>query len=403
MKLLYLINHYPKVSHTFIRREILAFEEQGVEVQRLAMRSDDPVGMSEIDKFEHAKTHYVLQQSKLVLLLGFLATIVKQPKTLWKALKVLFKMNRASKQNILLHLIYLLESTNVAKVCRAKKVNHIHAHFGTNPTEVAMYTSILTNTPYSFTVHGPEEFDKPLTLNLNEKIKHAHSVMAITNYCRSQLFRWADYRDWKKIKIVRCGLEQAFFTFPEEIKSVTTQKSFLCIGRLCEQKGQLLLIEAFKDYLAEGYDATLTLAGDGEMREIIEQYVQEYNIVDKVNITGWVDSIQIKALLNESDAMLLPSFAEGLPVAIMEAMATGVPIISTSIAGIPELVKHKETGFLITPGSIEDLTSSLVEFSNLKNDEIQKIKQRAFEAVSAEHSVNVEVQKIASIVSNKPW
>lgn len=211
MKILYLINQYPKVSHTFIRREIMSLEEQGISVQRVAMRSDNPSEMSAIDKTEHSKTHYVLKQSKIDLVKHLVDAFLGQPKQFLKALKVMFKMYRASTQNILIHLIYLVESANVAAVCKKEKVDHIHAHFGTNPAEVAMYTSILSGVPYSFTVHGPEEFDKPLTLNLNQKIKYAHRVIAITNYCKSQLFRWADYQDWHKVKIVHCALEDDFF------------------------------------------------------------------------------------------------------------------------------------------------------------------------------------------------
>ena len=188
MKILYLINQYPKVSHTFIRREILSHEENGIEVLRVAMRSDDPNDMSKVDFTEYEKTHYVLKQPKFELLKHVFSAIRENPKSFLKALKVLFKMHSASKQSLLIHLIYLVESCNVAKVCKESDVDHIHAHFGTNPAEVAMYTSIISGVPYSFTVHGPEEFDKPLTLNLNQKIKYASRVIAITNYCKSLIF-----------------------------------------------------------------------------------------------------------------------------------------------------------------------------------------------------------------------
>jgi glycosyltransferase involved in cell wall biosynthesis len=399
MKILYLVNQYPKVSHTFIRREILSLEEQGVDVIRVAMRSDDPIGMSEVDKSEFSKTHYVLQQGKVDLVKHVLKAFLSNPQRFSNALKVMLRMYLASKQSLLIHLIYLVESCNVAAVCGSKKVDHIHAHFGTNPAEVAMYTSIITGVPYSFTVHGPEEFDKPLTLNLNQKIKHASKVIAITHYCKSQLFRWADYKDWHKVKIIHCGLESDFFDRDSLTKiRASDTLQFLCIGRLCEQKGQLLLLQAFNNFIKSGNDAYLTLAGDGEMRSDVEQFITANKLHNHVKITGWVDSNQIKQMLSKSDAMLLPSFAEGLPVAIMEAMATGVPVISTSIAGIPELLKHNQTGFLVCPGSVEALETALNAFINMNNDSLNNIKIAAFEAVAKEHNVTTEAAKLAKCV-----
>jgi glycosyltransferase involved in cell wall biosynthesis len=400
MKILYLVNQYPKVSHTFIRREILSLEEQGVDVIRVAMRSDDPMGMSEVDKSEFSKTHYVLQQRKIDLVKHVLNAVLSNPQRFLKALKVMFRMYLASKQSLLIHLIYLVESCNVAEVCGTKKVDHIHAHFGTNPAEVAMYTSIITGVPYSFTVHGPEEFDKPLTLNLNQKIKYASKVIAITNYCKSQLFRWADYKDWHKVKIIHCGLESDFFNRASLTKIRANDTfQFLCIGRLCEQKGQLLLLQAFNNFIKSGNNAYLTLAGDGEMRGDVEQFITTNHLQNHVKITGWVDSNQIKHMLSKSDAMLLPSFAEGLPVAIMEAMATGVPVISTSIAGIPELLKHNETGFLVCPGSSEALETALNAFVDMNNETLNQIKIAAFEAVTKDHNVTTEAAKLAKCVA----
>lgn len=402
MNILYLINHYPKVSHTFIRREIQALETLGNTVHRVAMRHDDADSMSDIDKPELTKTHYVLKQSKVKLLFGFVLIMLSSPKRFLSAFSVLLKMNKASKENFLKHIIYLVESVNVADFVKVNKVEHIHAHFGTNPAEVAMYTSLLTNVPYSFTVHGPEEFDKPLTLNLHEKIKHAKSVVAITSYCRSQLFRWSRFEDWNKIKIVHCGLEKGFFDETSATKTSANQMlQFLCIGRICEQKGQLLLLKAFNRFVQDGINAKLVLAGDGDMRAEVERFIKECKIEDKVEITGWVDSAKIKALLETSHAMVLPSFAEGLPVAIMEAMASNVPIISTSIAGIPELIKHRKTGLLITPGSVTEIQKALNEFASLSEDELKKMKSQSFDAVYAEHLIDTEATKLANIFASE--
>lgn len=400
MKILYLINQYPKVSHTFIRREIQALEALGVDVDRAAMRSDNFEGMSDVDKSEFKKTHYVLKVSPWLLIKQFLSEAFANTPKFWMIIKVMIKMYKQSNQGLVKHLIYIVESCNVANYCKENNITHIHAHFGTNPAEVAMYTGLLTDIPYSFTVHGPEEFDKPITLNLHEKIKHAHSVFAITYFCKSQLSRWARYEDWDKIKIVHCGLEPSFFDNTHVVKDKRGKLlKFLCIGRLCEQKGQLLLLRAFNQFVKQGNTAHMTFAGDGEMRDAVEAYITQHQLSDHVTITGWIDSNEIKSLLDASDAMVLPSFAEGLPVAIMEAMAVGVAVISTSIAGIPELIVDKKTGLLIVAGSQKALEDALLAFSELNSDELICMKQEAYNAVSAQHNVNIEAKKIMQIVS----
>ena len=137
------------------------------------------------------------------------------------------------------------------------------------------------------------------------------------------------------------------------------------------------------------------------MRVEIESFIKQHNLQSNVTITGWIDSIEIKDLLSKSDAMLLPSFAEGLPVAIMEAMATGVPVISTAIAGIPELVEDKITGFLVCPGSVKSLEDALEAFTKLSQNELDAIRKRAFEAVKKEHNVTTEAEKLAVLVGAK--
>lgn len=209
------------------------------------------------------------------------------------------------------------------------------------------------------------------------------------------LFRWAKYDDWHKIQIVHCGLEESFFNLPQAPTKQTDKPiQFLCIGRLCEQKGQLLLLQAFKNCLHKGLHAQLTFAGDGEMRDIVESYIKKHKLEPSVTISGWVDSDTIKSLLNKSHAMVLPSFAEGLPVAIMEAMATGVPVISTGIAGIPELIIDGSTGLLVNPGSVAQLENVIMQFAELSPEQLTKMKEAAFNAVKLAHHIDTEVSQL---------
>lgn len=395
MKITYFINQYPQVSHTFIRREILALEEQGFNIQRIALRGWNADIADETDKDEKAKTQYILVSGLLALLPYVFRQLLITPLLFVKALITALRMSRMSERNLIYHIIYLFEACKVASLCRGFNSQHIHAHFGTNSTEVALLAHLLSDIPYSFTVHGPEEFDKPLGVHLKEKVENAKFVVAISSYGRAQLYRWAEYKDWHKIKIVHCGLDGSFLQGELDQPPVNKIRQLLCIGRLCEQKGQLLLLKSLKKVLADGENVTLILAGDGEMRHAIETFINKNNLQNHVQITGWISSKQVKQLLMNSDAMILPSFAEGLPVAIMEAMAIGTPVLTTYIAGIPELIINDKNGILFPAGDIDATKKAIVDFLSKSKGELELMRQQAYQSVEQHHNIDTEAAKLA--------
>lgn len=398
MRITYFINQYPHVSHTFIRREILELEKQGFEIQRIALRGWDSSIVDETDKNERERTNYILYGGLKSLLPSFTKFIFRKPKNMWTAIKMVFRMTRMSERNILYHFIYLMEACRLANETLENGSEHVHAHFGTNSTEVVLLANLLTNIPYSFTVHGPEEFDKPLSLHLREKIRHSKFVCAISSFGRSQLFRWADYNDWNKVKIVRCGLDNSFLQGQPVVSESKNVKQLLCIGRLCEQKGQLLLLQSLKEVLDCGHQVKLILAGDGDMRPEIERFVSKHGLQNNVEITGWISSIQVKQYLVQSDAMILPSFAEGLPVAIMEAMSVGRPVITTYIAGIPELITNKENGFLFAAGDITAIKNAIINFLRMSDKEHHEMVSLAYKSVDENHNIVSEAKKLGSLI-----
>jgi colanic acid/amylovoran biosynthesis glycosyltransferase len=359
MHVAYLINQYPKVSHSFIRREILALEASGVTVARFAMRGWDAEVVDEADRQERERTRYLLQGGAWPLLKACLGALLHSPSRWWAALRLAWAMTRQSDRPAPIHLIYFLEACRLRQLLAATDVSHVHAHFGTNATEIAMLCHQLGGPRYSFTVHGPEEFDKPQALQLGTKAKHAARVMAISSYGRSQLFRWLDLADWPKVDVVRCGLAAADFVPPANSPAPQPGR-LVCIGRLCEQKGQLLLLQAAALVKARGLPFQLVLAGDGEMRGLIEQRIAAEGLGDVVQITGWIDAARVAQELQRACAMVLPSFAEGLPVVIMEALAQARPVISTYVAGIPELVRDGQEGWLVPAGDVQALASAML-------------------------------------------
>ena len=390
----YLINQYPKVSHSFIRREILALEGLGIEVQRWASRGWDAECPEATDQTEQFRARYLMIAGGKALAIALLRVGFDRPCVLFQALKLAWKCSRGSDRPWPVHLAYLAQACVALKWAREGRVTHVHAHFGTNPAEVAMLLTALGGPPFSFTVHGPEEFDKPQPLHLQRKIQHSAFVVAISSYGRSQVYRWAALSDWPKVKVVHCGLDAQFIG--RVLQPVTPLPRLVCVGRLCEQKGQLLLIQAVQLLLKQGVACELVLAGDGEMRAEIEELIREVGVTERVRITGWISGEQVVHELQAARALVLPSFAEGLPVVIMEAMALGRPVISTFVAGIPELVRPGENGWLVPAGDIEALAGAMRACLEAAPDRLNAMGAAGRELVLLRHRADVEAAKLAA-------
>ncbi|HEX4879174.1 MAG TPA: glycosyltransferase family 4 protein [Limnobacter sp.] len=391
----YLINQYPKVSHTFIRREILALESLGVKIVRLSVRGWDNPLPDPVDEDERGKTRYLLRQGLPGLLGAALKTFVTRPGAFCRALCAALHMGRRADRAWPYHVIYFLEACKALWILKADGVEHVHAHFGANSAEVAMLIRLLGGPSYSFTVHGPEEFDKPEFIHLSSKIRHSAFVVAITSYCRSQLFRWLPHAQWHKVKEVHCGIDPDFYS--DLPAGFPTRPRLVCVGRLCEQKGQLILMQAAAMLRDQGMAFELALAGDGEMRDAIEAHIATLGLQGHVRITGWISSAQVREELLEAQALVLPSFAEGLPVVVMEAMALQRPVISTYIAGIPELVEHGKSGWLCPAGDVAALARNMAACLKSPVEVLRTMGQHAQVAALRQHDSIQEARKLAKL------
>ena len=349
MRVAYFTNQYPAVSHTFIRREIRALEALNVTVIRYALRSAENLVDVE-DRAEEKQTRHVLKAGIGEILRCLFAAVLSRPVVLLRTLWLAIKIGRRSDRGILRHLAYVIEAVVLADWCRSDQTQHIHAHFGTNSAAIAMLASKLSEIPYSFTAHGSEEFEKAPLLSLDVKLHNAAFAVCVSSYGRSQLMRWSLPDQWKKIALVHCGVDAPFLDV-EPTKPSSAQR-FVCVGRLCEHKAQLVLVSAARRLRDTGAKFEIVLVGDGPMRPLIEEAIQENGLSNQISITGWVSGERVKTEITAARALVLPSFSENMPVVIMEAMALGRPVISTYIAGIPELVQHHENGWLV-PASDE--------------------------------------------------
>lgn len=357
MKIAYLTTQYPAVSHSFIRREIRAVERPGTEVLRFSIRAAPADLPDPADREEEARTTVVLGQGARRLITAFAGAMFRHPLRTMRALGCAWRMSRRGGRGLVHHGAYLLEAAWLARRLRAQGARHLHVHFGTNPAAVARLCRLLGGPPYSFTVHGPDEFDNPVGLDLHGKIRDASLCVGISSFGRSQLMRWSDYRDWGKIAVVRCGVDDAFRGDRSDRPPPDVPR-LCCVARLSAQKGLPLLLDAAASLRRENVDFRLVLVGDGEMRAEIEARIAALNLEQNVVITGWASATDVREHLLAARAMVLPSFAEGLPVVIMEALALGRPVIASAIAGTPELV-DASCGWLVPAGDSEALARAM--------------------------------------------
>lgn len=396
MNVAYLVNQYPQSSQSFIRREITALEGLGVTVCRFTLRAWDTVPVDAADQDERRKTRVVLGVGAVGLLLAVLRSLLTRPAAFGRALWLTLKVGRRSDRGLLVNLVYLAEACVLLPWLAEGGAEHVHAHFGTNSTTVAMLARELGGPPYSFTPHGPEEYDRPEAIGLGEKVCRARFVVAISDFARGQLYRWCRHDDWAKIHVVRCGVDELFLTGPPP-PPPDGQRRLVCVARLGEQKGQLLLVEAAARLVADGEDFELVLVGDGPMRAQLESEIARHNLSDRIRITGWMSNPEVRRQVVLSRAMVLPSFAEGLPVVLMESLALHRPVVSTYVAGIPELVEDGVSGWLVPAGSVDALADAMRRVLRCPADRLAEMGAAGAARVAERHNAVREARHLADL------
>ena len=355
----YFNSMYPKVSHTFIRREIHALEELGYRVSRFSVRTSGEDFVDPADHAEVARTRVLLDKGPAALIPPMLRAASTRPAAFARALALAAELAPKADKGVAHHVAYLGQACLLREWLEEVGAEHLHVHMGENPATVALLCRALGGPTWSLTVHGPPEFEKPGQIGLRQKIASAERVFGVSHYGRAMLTRNARPEDWHKIHVLRCGLDEVFIDAPE--RPIPAAMRLVSVGRLCEQKAPHILIEAAARLVKSGLPLELVLVGDGELRPMVEQQIAEHGIQRNVTITGWASAAQVREEIERSRALVLPSFAEGLPVVLMEALALRRPVVSTYIAGIPELVKPGRSGWLVPAGSVEHLEEAMRE------------------------------------------
>lgn len=403
MKLAYLINTYPQPSHSFIRREVQALERMDWQIVRFAMRSERARLSDPADIAEDGRTEHILEKGFLAIARKALPFAFRRPRPAFRSLKLALACGANGGRGVsgtggrLRHLIYWLEAAYLAARCHDLRLPHIHAHFGTNSATVAMLAAEIGGLTFSMTVHGPEEFDASRALSLGEKIARSAFTVAISSFGRSQLCRWVDIAHWDRLHVVHCGIEPWRFPEPTPVPAGPTR--LVAIGRLAEQKGFPLLIEAVALAAADLPDLQVTIIGEGPFRPVLEAQIAGLGLSAHVKLAGWQDEASVRDHLAQAQGLVLPSFAEGLPVVVMEAFAAGRPVIATAIMGVPELVT-RDTGWLVPAGDPEALADALRGFAATPQPQLSAMGKAARKTVLARHDINREAEKLAVLFAS---
>ncbi|MFM9978667.1 MAG: glycosyltransferase family 4 protein [Sphingomonadaceae bacterium] len=363
----YLVSQYPATSHTFIRREVEALRRQGVAIATFSIR---PPADAELrtapDRASAAETEYILPLSLPKLLRAHLWALATRPLGYARTFAFALRHRVPGARALLWSLFHFAEAIQLAHSLEQRGIRHLHNHFANSGAVVGLLATRFLKTPWSLTLHGISETDYPAGLLLADKIAAAEFVACVSWFGRAQAMRVVHPDQWRKLAIVRCGIDMravAQHARPAKPRDATPLE-IICVGRLSAEKGHAGLIEALAAVRQRGTTLRLTLVGDGPDRAMLDAAVANAGMTDAVHFAGRLDEAATLAAIAEADLLALPSFMEGLPVVLMEAMALGVPVIASRVAGIPELVEHGTSGLLFTPGNWRELGDAIERFAN---------------------------------------
>jgi len=365
-RIAYLTSAYPAVSHTFIAREVEALRRRGTDVCTMSIRRAPPGQLlTEADRNAAAETFSILPVASSRLLSAHWRAVQTHPVRYVSTLLLALRLSSGGARAALWQLFYFVEAMILWDECRRRGVSHVHAHFANVASAVAMLAASFASDDgltWSFTMHGPTEFDDVSRFAIAEKVRSARFVACISDYCRSQLMKLVEPAFWPRLDVVHCGLDFAAIEsapLDDRERSGPSQLTILCVGRLVPDKGQLLLLEAAAELRRRDVDLHLDLVGDGPARPALETAVRRLGLSSSVSLHGSLGQDQVSALYETADVFCLPSFAEGVPVVLMEAMARALPVVTTRVAGVSELVDDQVSGAIVSAGRVDLLVQAL--------------------------------------------
>lgn len=390
--LAYLTSQYPATSHTFIRREISGLRAAGTEIKTFSIRSAGPEELCTPEQRAEAESTFtVLTQPWRVFFLAHIIMLLSKPILYLRTLAMASRHRAPGMRNMFLALAHFAECVVLARELKRQRICHLHNHFGNSGATVGLLSSRFLSIPWSFTIHGVSETDYPAGLLLPAKISEANFVACASFFVMAQAMRMAPPNDWGKLHIVRCGLPLE--TLRPAPRTEAHRVDVITVGRLSPEKGLTGLLRAFAQVCGSHPEAHLTLVGEGPERAHLGQTVQDLGVEHAVTFAGRLSEEQTLAAIARSHILVVPSFMEGLPVVLTEAMAYGLPVIASRVAGIPELVREGENGLLFTPARWEELEERM---RTLICDPAMRAQLGAAgkEAVAREFDIRISVKRL---------
>ncbi len=397
IRLAYLVSRYPAISHTFILREIITLRNLGFDIQVASINHiDRPITQLTAQELEEmSRTFYVKPAGILGALTAHLKTFFTQPIRYLAGLWFAIRLGGTNLKKVLYSFFYFVEAVMIGQWLKKHQMNHLHVHFGMAAATVGMITSRIFPIEFSLTIHGPDEFYDVYQNHLPQKITYAKFICCISHFARSQLMILSSPSYWNKLEISPLGVDPEVFS--QAIAYVPQPHVFqiLCVGRLVPVKGQFVLLQAVEQLVAQGRKVRVYFVGDGPDRKYLENRVRKNNLQETVSFAGAVNQDRILQFYHQADAFVLASFAEGVPVVLMEAMAMQIPCITTNITGIPELIRPGE-GLLVAPSDVEGLTRAIMQL--MDDPELcRKIGVAARDSVIQRYHLQKNTQRLANI------
>lgn len=398
MKIAYVMSRFPKITETFVLYEMVALMKRDVDVEIYPLMREHTTVM-------HPEAIPLVEKAKFTphisfpILLSNLRSIVKQPKTYFRTLFTALRATWGSRRYFTGVIAFFAKSIYMADLMESDGITHIHAHFASFPTASAYIINQMTNIPYSFTAHGSDlHRDKHM---LCEKIDSAKFVVAISQYNREAMLEYCNKNNADKVRILHCGVDIDSF---RPLDNTDTEKpiTLVCTGTLHEVKGQTYLIQACKNLKEMGIHFECHFLGDGPDEAMLQAQVTEFDLENEIIFHGRVPRSEVIETLSQADIVVTPSVPtsdgrrEGIPVALMEAMAFAVPVVASDLSGIPELVKHNVSGILVPPRNVEAITNALLELAQ-NNQMRQKFGRNGRERIINDFNLHENARTLSDL------
>ena len=401
MRIACLVSRYPLLSHTFIMREVLALRRAGTQVDTFTVRrAGDGHLLTEVDREADATTFAIVPPRIGALGGAHLRAFARHPGRYLATLRLALELRGPGARSALWQVFYFGESAVMWDECRRRGITHIHAHHANVASDVALLAASLGGPAWSwsFTMHGSTEFFDVREHRLPQKVERALFVRCVSDHGRSQLMSLVGTEHWEKLHVVHCGVDVAEFTADDHPREPNPAPEILTVGRVVPVKGQALLVEALAELASRGIDARLTIVGDGPQLPELRERAQRLGIADRVAFEGAVGQDAVRGYYERADVFALPSFAEGLPVVLIEAMAMGLPVVASRITGIPELVEEGISGRLVVPGRGDQLVDALAALASASDDERRAMGRSGRDRVVAEFDVRDTALELRSLL-----